>query len=661
MQKRNENSGQTPAEVSALSTSPPYGCSLKKLPDEIRIGKLRIRCADLVFLIAFGAVAAFFILNAPYGITDSDESMYQFFCYRLVKGDHLFAHDWVFCDMVAFFTYLPYRVFTALLGGTEGLLLTLRYFYVAIKLVFFVFLYCSIREFRYWAVLAAILFVGTDIFGFKTNSYYTVCLYAVLLTGVILFIKKRQSPFLQFAAGFIFSWGVVAEPPIAVVWAGYTVLILIRYITEKKGKTVFSAYDFIIDPVIWRRMLYGILTAAAIFIFLLLFVFMGTDWNAIGIGLGKMLTYFDAIGVSRGKLLLEKIVMYVRLYHPVLFGSFAVVFVAAVPLHRLTKKIERPLFALLAVLYICTSVRLITLPFSSLEDASGECVSHPLGLSLLAVAAYMFTKEKNKRLFAFLVTTFVISVAADISSLNLFGSLLLAASAPAVLLLRDYVLEQWTLLTIERKNTKRISAAGSNKKAQMNATDTPAYRTARKAFAAALCALIFFIPSFEVWHFWYMGHFHQIERVFCQSNDPLDTRIESGLLKGIVTIKALADNYAKSVSDAERIAGICKNGLIVVDYDTAVYFNADVRVATYGMHVTLNNWEPEETWWRLYPERKPDVAYVPYFTLSYGGMGTVSPQEKLSYFKRFADTSIIEGEIGYIVQLSNWNLPEAAE
>ena len=629
-------------------------------------GRSAVSPVDLFFAVLFLAAALFFILNAPYGITESDESLYQFFPYRLTNGDHLFIDDWTGTNWVAFFTYLPYRFFTGVLGGTEGLLLALRYLYVGIKLIFLAYIYIRLREYGFWAIFTGVFYVGTDLMGFKTTSYYSVCLNAVLLTGMILFIRKKTSPLLLAAVGFLFSCAVLAEPPIALIWVGYSLLVLFRHVLKKKGKTTLQDYDFVLDVSVWRHLLYGVLAAVAAFLLLCGAFFTGTDLKAIADGIRAILGFYDSTGISTLWMRLEKLRLNAEVLRPVYLILFLLVFTAAVPLHRFTRKYEKPLFALLCVLYLCLSVRMLLIKPITVEDSLGECCSHPLPLAMLAFTAYIYTMKRNRKLFAFLLLSFAVSGIVDLVSNCTFGSMLLAGSVPVVLLLRDYFREQWALFrTREEPLPPKTAAAEAKKKPRglngKNGKDRkiPLGNRLIKAYPVFLCVMLCAAPLYEAAHYLYMGNYHETEQCLYHSTEPLDATIETGLLKGVITTRELADNYDKSVHDAAVIRSLCQKGLIVVDYDTTVYFHSGAKVNTYAMHLTFDNWEPEELWWRLHPDRLPDVAYIPFFSLSYIDLGDITPEEKIAYFKSVADVTVTKGEIGYILQLDNWRLLEA--
>lgn len=607
-------------------------------------GMRNITAADIVFLAVFAALSVLFLCTAPYGITVSDESMYQTFCQRIADGDRLFVDDLMISNLLTVFTYLPFRFFTAVLGGTEGLVLALRYLYVGIKMSLFAWLYFRLRRYRYWAILAGVLFAGTDLFGLKTTNYYSVCVHAVCLAGMLLFVTENRKPLHCVAAGFLFSLAVIAEPVAAFVWLAYCVLVLVYVARRKKHAHAMEAYAFILAPRIWLYVFFGVCAALAAFIVLCAAMFTGTDLQSIAAGLGQMaeyITYGNGTGGSTLLIRLYKPLMYLFYYGPYFMVPFAVLLVLTLVPNRFAAKHKNGIFTALSVLYMLMSVHLILYPaYKNGNDAAGEAVSHPLLLPLLSLAAYALTNNKNKKLFAFLLTSIGVSFAVDCFSNNSLGSVLLSGSVPAVLLLREYYIE---------RRGEIVSASAKTRPAK-DRVPVP-----DKKMGALLCVLLVFIPAFEAWHCVYMARLHETERFFCMSAAPLDAEITQGVLKGVVTTAELKENYDKSVRDAERIRAICKKGLIAVDYDTTVYLNAGVRVFTPATHIVGNDWHTEEAWWALHPEKRPDVAYIPFFTLSYIEFNDITPEEKLAYFERNADITVTRGEIGYIVKIERWH------
>ena len=97
------------------------------------IGRVRFTRQSAVAFLTLAVLAVCFFLSAPYGLTETDEPMYQAYEYRLLHGDRLFFDDWTLTPFSTIFNYIPFAVYYSLTGGTAGLLLALRYFFVFCK------------------------------------------------------------------------------------------------------------------------------------------------------------------------------------------------------------------------------------------------------------------------------------------------------------------------------------------------------------------------------------------------------------------------------------------------------------------------------------------------------------------------------------------------
>ena len=602
------------------------------------------RSADLVFVFAFLAAAVCFILTAPYGLTVTDEVQYPFVCLRLMAGEKLFADNWLIVGAQSMFQYLPFRVFYAFQGGADGLVLAMRYLYVGVKLIFCVYIYLRLRKYALWAVFTAVFFVGTDLLGIKTTSYYSIFPQCILIVGMLLFFRENAGPIHWILAGFFLSCSVLAFPPAALAWLLYCGLVAVRLIAQKRGKALWARYDFVLSARVWFWMLIGICITAILFFILCAVFFTGTDLRAIVFGMKSVFGFVGEGPVTKMSFFdirISKLRRYFRMMHPALVTLTGAVFAGGLLAHRKFPKTQKPFFAALCFLCAAITIRLLLYPASLMKDASGECSCHPLLLAVPALEAYAFTKNKNRRLFGFLMLAVAVSCIADVYSMNTFGAFLLPGCVPSVLLLREYYLQTRTPSDTQTK--------GKPQKKYRSAVRS------RKAWGAAVCALLILFPALEVWHYAYMAQLHETERLFLHAEAPLDACIDQGILKGVITTQEIKENYDKSVRDAERCRALCKKALFVIDYDTSVYVSAGCPVSTPFLHYDTDDYTREETWWALHPERRPDVVYIPYVTLSYIPNAAVSAQEYLAYFEKNADVTVSEGEIGYIVQIRSWN------
>ena len=113
--------------------------------------------SDIAAAVVFVLFSVLFVSGARYGLQNADESAYYTFCHRLLFGDAPIVNEWSMTQLSFVFQYLPFRLYYAVAGGTEGCILFLRYVCIAGKMLLFAFLYLRLRRYRVWAVWRYIL------------------------------------------------------------------------------------------------------------------------------------------------------------------------------------------------------------------------------------------------------------------------------------------------------------------------------------------------------------------------------------------------------------------------------------------------------------------------------------------------------------------------
>ena len=610
----------------------------------LQIGRFRFYGADLAALIVFAAFAVCLFVSAPYGITENDEALYQVYEYRLMKGDRLFFDDWTLTPFSTIFNFLPFAVYYTVAGGAGGALLALRYFFAVCKLAAFACVYLALRSRGYAAVAAASVFGGAFAFGMKTLNYYFICGCALLFTGYVLLLREKRGPFLLGLAGFAFSLAVLAEPSMAALWAAYTLLVLCRFIFKKRNRPLLSRFDFVLAPGVWRGVLFGVLAAAALLAALCAAFWMRAPLSGLWQGFRNALNDPER-SHGAAQLLSARfgiLGVYVRIFHPAAAAGFLISLALWAVCGRFYKKAAPVCFALAVLLYAVVTVRLLTYPMERIGFAVGETVCHPLPLCLLALPAYANTRRRDPRLFAFLLFGFAATVCGDLISMTAFGAFSEAAAVPAVLILRDFAAEAFApAAPPEDKKKKKKAEPG---------------RGLSRLLTVSLAALTVLVPAAEVAHGVYLLRLHETERLFVQTDAPLDTRIAVGALRGLRTTAGIAKNYEKSVRDAETLRAMCENRLYVADLAPAVYLDADVPVAAHSPYYYADEgWSRVSLWWEMHPEKRPDVIYIPYVKFSYMQYADASAEEKLAWLRENAEIEVTEGEIGSIVKVLRWN------
>lgn len=607
---------------------------------------------DWVAIFAFVAVAAFLIWNAPYGITEVDDATYQTIQQRLTKGDKLIADEWLMVLLNSYFWYLPYHFFYTILGGTEGIILCLRYLHCVIKLFFFWVVYVSFRKYRYWAILAAIIYVGFDPFGIKTQNYYSFCSNALLLMEILLFVKEETKPIHYCFAGFLLSCAVVSEPSIGFLWVLFCGLTLISHLCKKKNKRLPTFVGFLPDSRTWKFMVLGIVVAFVIFVFCGVFFFFGTDWKMLVSGIRQMIidSEYTPGGNILNTLRLYKIWRSLKLYNLPAFFLFLFVLLLSLIIHHVSDKYDFPLFLILFILFISLSVFLLLQPLRAYPFAYGQCVSHPLLLAVMGIPAYAFAKQKNPQLFTFLLVSFLSSFCVDLISDCAFGSILLPGDVCAVILLRNYLTEFFLSKITNKKQNEEMEKTKQRQNAVRWHTDNITF----KKFCAVV--IVLFIVFIESANYGYAAWLHETEYLYCGSDEPLDQRISLGAYKGIKTIQRIRNDFESCAMDMPRVRELCNQGLFIPSIAPGLYLDADLNISTYtSLAYCLDFWQQTELWWKLHPNKKPDVIYVPYHDLSYFNKEDETMEEKLEHINTLADYTIEDGIGGKIIKIISWH------
>ena len=128
--------------------------------------------ADYLAAAVLAATAVLLFDAILYSVHLPDECAYLTMTQRLMQGDRLILDEWHFTQFTSIFQYLPFRLYLALTGGTEGIILAFRRLFVVIELLFFCYIYLSLRKYRGWAVLCAAVFTGYNAFGFLTLNIW---------------------------------------------------------------------------------------------------------------------------------------------------------------------------------------------------------------------------------------------------------------------------------------------------------------------------------------------------------------------------------------------------------------------------------------------------------------------------------------------------------
>lgn len=158
----------------------------------------------------------------------ADESFYPTVPLRLINGESLVGDEWHLTQFSSLFLYFPVRFWLAVKGSTEGIVLFLRLFYLAIHTTVSVGLYTYFRKYKIWAIAAAIMFYSQVPLRFMSANYHSLlALFLLLLTITLLLINKNNKLIFYLIAGFCYGCCCVCNPFECLVFLVYIIACLI--------------------------------------------------------------------------------------------------------------------------------------------------------------------------------------------------------------------------------------------------------------------------------------------------------------------------------------------------------------------------------------------------------------------------------------------------
>ena len=593
----------------------------------------RLITADAAFCVLFVFTAVFFFVSVRYGVQSADESFYLTIPYRLMQGDRLLIDDWHFSQFSALFQYLPLWAFIKITGGTAGLILFFRQLYVLISLLTAAYIYCSLRKYGFWAVGAAAVFTGYHSFGYTTLNYYAMSNAALLLVLMLLFVRRKRKPYELIFTGFLFACCVLIEPVTAVLYFLFCILLLIKRIRDRHGKAFLPAYPFLLDGRLWVYFTAGVFICAAGFFAVLL---IGADLSALLRNLPLLVTdseYNWSTGTA-AFFKWHKVLIYF-MYCGWVPAALNALFLLSLVVFRKKLKTHRALF--LAIASVITAVGFVVVIVNPHHDPGlAAVVSRPVIWMLFGFACYLFTENKNRGLFVFLVAGALFTVLTDFLSEVSVGGGSIVCAVPAVLLFAEAVSE------IKAESAGRASARSG------------AQRYARAAVAVSLAVMVLC----EAYNYTLIRTWHIVEDVYVGVEEPLDTPLTAGPLQGLRTAASLADKYNDAMEDLDAIRAGADGPLYVAALCPWYYLYAGRPIGVYSaFYVPVDSELRVTLYWQTHPEKLPVCIYVPFFDCDeYARDPEI--ETKLRFFRSVCDFDMAEGKAGYILTVRAWHLPE---
>ena len=607
-------------------------------PAQAREG-LRRTVFWFVAIVVFVGLAVLLFVSMPYGIQNDDETTCISYAHRIMLGEFPLVENWTPTQLQGFVEYLPFRVLYSLLGGTEGIVLAVRYLYAAIKMMFFAAICLIFRQYRYWAILAAFVFTTFHPIGFISLTYYNTSILCAFAMGLLLFIKKKRTVFDLLCAGVLLAFCVLSQPAVILLYVIFSLCALGCFFAKKKGRgAVVSNLPVCSDGRSWVLITAGAaLIACVVFTALLLH----TDIIKLFTNAPKVLrllqlhpqtgqwqkyhSYIDKTGYA------------VNIVAGLLLAVIAVLAFAA---KKQFWKLRLPLFAAACAVFIWFTLEMF-LRNGFVLSAMYLTVFKPIPLCFLGIASYLLTREKDRRLFAFCLFGISFSVFMDLLSRISLGTGAVIAAPASIFMFRKAALE-----CVAQVRKPEADDEFPEKKAGY------LFRLARLVCIPMAAALLVLLASEAV----YSVH----PKVFPMPDgiigEQLTAQIERGPLRGLRTIRVLKGYYEAAMNDMDHMKSYDPQSMLVMDLCPWCNLYLDLPYGAFSF-CYFNTPELQDCllfYWSLNPDTKPDCIYIPFFGCDTYDIDRDKAESELAFMQSICDCTVEEGEIGFLLQIDRW-------
>ncbi len=594
-----------------------------------RFAKTRTK-TDLAALLVFFLLAGLLITSALFTWVSEDECYYPAIAQRLTNGDRLFTDEWAFIQISAIFLVIPYRVFTAVTGGTNGLLLFLRGLFIAVDLTLYWVFYFRMREKKAAAVVAAGLFCAHPFAGVLALNYYNISLFAFATVCFILCTgKKEPSKLSLIFAGAALSCAVLCTPVSAAVYALFTLAVFAHSILKKR-RGAPSEWDFVLNGRVWGWMSVGVAGCAVLFL-LAVALTSGLSAAASSIPMFPRVNPYhttlpELIGTK-----LRYLTMKFGVANAVLLPAAA----AAAAALRITEKKKpcRPTvrfgFFLMAVAATVSCCVAFCVRADVLNEQGAYLRSGAFVAVFYTLACRFLCREKNRRADVFLIAALAASVPMDMTSnFTLLANGTLAyfpAAVYTVSLIKDF--------------REELGNKGAQRGQEPRKSGRPAAKLPAIAACAALVCEIVFVTA-------QIGLSVLIDLAIAQP----PVRAAAGPDRGLLENSMFAEIYESERLDLEAIRTEADGRLYVPLGSSFCYLCADLPVG---------NWTPlskeggagdgAELYWETRPQNRPKYIYLESMQ-----QDAASIKNEIAALRKLCSFETETGKAGILLRVTGW-------
>ncbi len=369
-----------------------------------------LRTQDLLYAGVFAVVLLVQLWKARQGMGYSDEQFYVTIGKRFALGDRMFADDWHIAQMIGFFLTPLYELYTAVHGGTDGILLGFRHYYVALTMFTGLMIYLRFRNEGPASILASLLYLVFTPFQIMSLSYNTMGAAAVIL-AMLVYPMEGRHPFRFYLCGILMACAVINTPYLIFLYLILTVITAVKPAWFSRSA--------------WKGITAGALTIAVIFLVIL---WRNGSFENFSESLVHLIDpshqmTFPEMAIRNGG----------RLY--LLFGFFLIVFAAELILTLVFLKDpqkEQRLRRCSLWINLCSMVYAVCVSGYQMDSGTYAALLIPLCLSGLQA---LLQKKRNDLLMIYGVSVFyalMISLSSNVGPSSFCSPLILAGSVSCI-------------------------------------------------------------------------------------------------------------------------------------------------------------------------------------------------------------------------------------
>lgn len=604
---------------------------------------------DIVALLIFVPAVILFCWKCPFSMGYEDESYYLAVPFRLTMGTSLLTDEWHLAQLAGFLLYLPVKAYVYIVGSTQGIVLFFRYLFVIFQSAVTAVIYCRLKKYGWFGIFAALIYFLYIPNIIMSLNYNTMGLAFVLLTGLLMATTTKHSKATFYIVGLLLSCAVLCNPFLVFVYFLYTSCVIIYEIAKKKGRRIFEFSEPSFSVKTWLWISLGILTMAAIFF---AFLFSRTNLKELIDNIPMLFTdpeyRFSSTGSGAQNIFsITKSLYEIVMLSPYSFAAFAVLMFAILIdkkriAHRKVYLLIVTVIFLAYILAITTSLDAGAFKFASAENLL-YCT---FPLSLVGLACYILTIDKNKKTFIFLwvlgiLYSICLDITSDLGTLSSIQGFAVLNTASIIFIKNIYDELQKDKNGIIQKPYKQPKNLKNNK------------ILTNKLVLSALIATIFFQIGVE----YYISasyNLTSVEYAIGNSAEGLSETIQAGPLMGLRTVPKREKMYSNILTDLSVIKEKNDGNVLVVGDFQWCYLYLDMPYATYSTYLldwfyASQNRLPQ--YYKLHPESKPDYIYISKIVPRFYSYEPGPAKNVLDDILDKCTCTVEESDVGYIVEI----------